>query len=93
MPASRELRLTIVGGQPPSGRGLPGPHDIPVGFERVLRRAAQDEAFRKGLFEQPQSAVERSGIELSRSETKMLGALSKRSLEAMIEQISRADTL
>ncbi|MBW2261171.1 MAG: hypothetical protein JRG91_04290, partial [Deltaproteobacteria bacterium] len=54
-------------------RGLRTESEIPVGIERVLLRAAEDEAFRERLLEDPAAALK--GERLAGSETAMLLAM------------------
>jgi hypothetical protein len=80
-------QLTIVGGQPSGGhrKGDGGP--VPAGVERILRRAAQDAAFRSRLLDDRAACLWDSGVELSASERAALLATGWAALAAMIENV------
>jgi len=79
---------TIVGGQPPRAKKvLKG---VPVGVERVLLAAADDEAFRDELRRDRAAAVEGKG--LRDSERAILQAIPEGQLFSMIDGIDTSET-
>ncbi|HOS92474.1 MAG TPA: hypothetical protein PLD23_00850 [Armatimonadota bacterium] len=79
------VRTTIVGGRPPGDDAVV---DVPMGIERVLRKAAADGRFRTRLMSDRAGALERSGLELSVSEHAILLAIPAKHLQAMIAQLA-----
>jgi len=79
--------LTIVGGQPKSGRRKRGTVKVPVGVEKLLYHATQNPTFRKELLQDRQGAITRSGVQLRPSEEAMLKAVPDAVLERMIDNI------
>ena len=75
-------RLTIVGGQPRNHQ-IPGSEDVkvPVGFEALLLKAAQDKSFKAELLSDREVAIDRAGVELRPSEWATLRAVSSRAPE------------
>jgi len=65
-------------------RGLRAQSEISVNIERVLLRAAEDEAFCARLLEDPAGALEAES--LTGSETAMLLAMDRSILETLIER-------
>ena len=82
------VRVTIVGGRPP-GDDVRIP--VPMGIERVLRKAAVNEDFRHKLLEDRAAALEASGLALTPSERAILLGAPEDQLASMIEQIAPAD--
>ena len=80
---------TIVGGQPQ--RGLRQKVRIPVGIERVLYLAAQDEEFRARLAEDREAAVAEAGLKLTATEAMVLKSLPAGALEQVIDRVSLPD--
>jgi hypothetical protein len=76
---------TIVGGQPPRRRGRSV--NVPVGIERVLYLAAEDEVFRKQLLADREAAVRAKGFRLRDSELAMLRTISETQLLASIDAL------
>jgi hypothetical protein len=60
---------------------------VPVGVEKLLFLAAQDEDFRERLLADRTAAIAESGVRLRRSEAAALAAIDSASLEAMIDSI------
>jgi len=60
---------------------------VPVGLEKVLFHAAQDEGFKKRLFADRAQAIAESGIRLRPSEEATLKVIPDASLEVMIAGI------
>lgn len=81
--------LTIVGGQPRPDRVVPGSEntEIPIGFEMLLYRAAEEPEFREQLLSNRAEAIADSGVELRPSERNMLTAIPDRALERMIHRL------
>jgi hypothetical protein len=81
--------LTIVGGQPRPNRRIPGGEntEIPVGFEMLLYRAAQEPDFKQRLLADRTAAVRESGIPLRPSEQATLDVISNAVLETMIDRL------
>ena len=82
------VRTTIVGGRPPGDDAVV---PVPMGIERVLRKAAADQRFRARLMSDRTGALERSGLELSDSERAILLAIPAEHLQAMIAQLAPRD--
>jgi len=79
------VRTTIVGGRPPGDDAVV---PVPMGIERVLRKAAADQRFRARLMSDRAAAIGRSGLELSNSERAILLAIPAAHLEAMIAELA-----
>jgi len=79
------VRTTIVGGRPPGDDAVV---PVPMGMERVLRRAAADQRFRARLVTDRTGALERCGLELSDSERTILLTIPAEHLQAMIAQLA-----
>lgn len=60
---------------------------VPVGVEKLLYLAAQNEGFRARLLADRGAAIEESGVRLRESEAAALGAIDSAALEAMIDNI------
>jgi hypothetical protein len=60
---------------------------VPVGLQKALYHAAQDDEFKARLLADPQATITESGISLRPSELAMLGAISPNALEAMIDSL------
>lgn len=86
---AKRPELTIVGGQPikKPRRGGPDKIEVPVGLEKALYHAARDEGFKAELLRDTAVAIAQAGINLRRSELKMLAAISPVALEAMIDKL------
>ena len=78
--------LTIVGGQPGRKRRQEKVK-VPVGMEKMLFHAAQDEEFSKKLLSDRETAIIESGIKLRQSEVATLKVISNEALETMIANI------
>ena len=83
---SARPHLTIVGGQPRQKKQK-GTVKVPVGMEKLLFHAAQNEEFKRKLLNDRQTAVADSGIKLRPSEEATLKVIPKAALETMIENI------
>jgi len=68
--------------------GLKVELEVPVTLEHVLLRATEDHAFRGEFLEDPIAAVEAAGMRLTDSETALLHAASRESLEAMVSRFA-----
>lgn len=60
---------------------------VPVGVEKLLFFAAQDEAFKERLLADRDAAIEESGVRLRESEAAALRAIDAVALGAMIDSI------
>ncbi|HOS92473.1 MAG TPA: Os1348 family NHLP clan protein [Armatimonadota bacterium] len=83
--STRSVRTTIVGGRPP---GDDARVEVPIGIERVLRRAAADGAFRARLWTDRDGALRASGLALTPAERAILLAAPAEQLEAMVAQLA-----
>lgn len=81
------LSLTIVGGQPTERTRRDGGIRVPVGLEKLLFLAAEDEAFRLGLLRDWRGAAAAAGIDLRPSELAVLEAADRELLARMIDGI------
>jgi hypothetical protein len=61
--------------------------DVPIGLEKVLYTAAQDQAFRERLFVDREAAVKERGLKLRPSELALLRAVPEAQLRGAIENI------
>ncbi len=61
---------------------------IPSGIERLLRQAANNEAFRQELVRRRSAAATEAGIELSPSEAAILTAIPGKQLLGMVDSVS-----
>jgi len=79
------VRRTIVGGRPLQRRQ----HtlNVPIGIEKILVRAAGDDAFRARLFADRASALEQAGIALLPSEQAMLASVPDDLLASLVDRI------
>ena len=82
--------LSIVGGQPSKNRGAEQV-EIPVGFEMLLLRAAQDREFKRLLLTDREAAIAQSTVTLRASEQAALRAISDEALESMIRHFVAKD--
>jgi len=81
----RAVKTTIVGGQPPGNeRPLP---PIPVGIEEILGMAAVNEEFAAALYENRDTAVQASGVELTATERGILAAIDSTTLRQMVGNV------
>lgn len=67
----------------PRGKSM----EIPINIEKILLRAAGDDAFCSALLENATRAVEEKGFGLRDSEKAILGSMPRSTLEAMIGRI------
>lgn len=81
--------LTIVGGQPRDDHFDPAAvqTEVPVGFEMLLYRAAQDPASKEQLLADRDAAAAEWGIQLRPSERATLETVSDDMLRRMIDRI------
>lgn len=89
-PSTPKPNLTIVGGQPRrEERVIPGSEntEIPVGFEMLLYRAAQDPELKLLLLSDRDAAIASAGIRLRPAERATLDAVSDEALGRMIDRI------
>jgi len=87
-PKRSAVRTTIVGGRPPTEDAVSA---VPMGIERVLRRAAVDARFGQRLLSDRQAAIDGSGLELTSSERMILLAAPAEQIERMVDQIGPGD--
>ncbi len=80
------VSTTIVGGQPP-GRWRRSLRGVPVGVERVLFVAADDDLFRRQLLADPAAAIAARQLILRSSELAMLQAIPPAQLAATIDSL------
>ncbi|MFH2008088.1 MAG: hypothetical protein ABI333_16015 [bacterium] len=78
-------RTTIVGGQPPGNAREAVP--IPVGLEELLGMAAATPDFAEALLKDSSAAAAAAGLELTATETAILGAIDGRQLTLMIDEV------
>jgi len=79
------VKTTIVGGQPAGNeRHLT---EVPIGLEQLLAMAATSEEFSRALLDDRDSAVEVSGVTLTRTEWAILKATSDPVLDQMVSQV------
>ena len=89
-PKPQRPDLTIVGGQPSGNdRVIPGSEntEVPVGFEMLLYRAAQEPEFRRRLLADRDATIASSGIRLRPAEHATLDVVSTGALSRMIDRI------
>ena len=79
------VRRTIVGGRPRAR--MKRKVSIPIGIEKVLVRAAGDEAFRSALFEDREQALGSSGYTLLDSERGILRSVPDTALARPIRDL------
>ena len=79
------VRRLIVGGRPRARQKRK--IRIPIGLEKVLCRAAGDEAFRSSFLRDRRQAVAAAGYELAPSEAGVLDSVPEATLALMIERI------
>jgi hypothetical protein len=79
--------LTIVGGQPARRTGRDGEVRVPVGLEKLLFLAAEDEGFRERLLHDWRNAAAAADIDLRPSEIATLEAANRELLARMIDGI------
>lgn len=82
--------LTAVGRDPRDDRRIPdaGSAEIPIGFEMLLFRAAQDREFCQRLLSDREGAIAESGVQLRPSERAMMATLPAPTLARMIERLA-----
>lgn len=56
---------------------------VPAGIEALLQFASENRSTRQKLLENPENMAQAAGIELTESEKKILGSISKDQLESM----------
>ena len=76
---------TIVGGRPRAR--LKRKVSIPIGIEKVLVRAAGDEAFHRALFADREQALSNAGYDLLGSERSILRSVPDAALASMVANI------
>ncbi len=81
------VRTTTVDGRPP-GDELAVP--VPMGIERVLRKAAIDEGFRSRLVAGREATLDASGLAFTDSERAILLATPEEQLSAMVDRLQPA---
>lgn len=79
--------LTIVGGQPKRRLRKGSKVQVPVGLEKALYLAAQDDEFKTRLLADPAAFIAEQGIELRPSELATVSAISPAVLESMIDRL------
>jgi len=82
---ARSVRTTIVGRRPP---GDDARVEVPIGIERVLRRAAADPRYRARLRTDCDGALQASGLALTSAERAILLAAPPEQLDAMVAQLA-----
>ncbi|MFH2009876.1 MAG: hypothetical protein ABI333_24995 [bacterium] len=85
MDSRTAVKTTIVGGQPLGNERVLA--EVPIGLEQLLAMAASSEEFRRALLDDRESAVEVSGVTLTRTERAILHATSDPVLERMVSQV------
>jgi len=83
--------MTIVGGQPHRRHRFPGKVQVPIGVEKLLVLAAENEAFKKKLLDDRCAAIAEANVQLRPSEIAMLSAISSSALATMIDSIVPAN--
>ena len=81
------VRMAVVGGQTSRERARA---EVPMGIERVLRKAASDERFARRLLADRGAALDDSGLALTSAERAILTAASDDQLGSMIHQLAPA---
>ena len=76
---------TVVGGR--QKRGLKRSIAVPVGIEKILYLASEDDAFRRRLLDDRQAALADAGIRLKESERMMLSFMDDGELLMMVDNI------
>lgn len=70
------------------GSGRREDTEVPVGFEIVMYKAADDPAFKRRLLADREAAIEESGVQLRPSEWATLRSVPPAALAAMIERLT-----
>lgn len=82
---------TYVSGNPAKRHACTTQVQVPIGVEKLLYRAAEDEEFKTKLIENRRIALQESGLSLRSSEMTLLSAISAAAIEKMIDKIVPAN--